>query len=101
MAWKIKKRTAADVCDVGFRQLLHVGDGVRAGLPAHAERGVPRPEAGEPAAGPRRPPEDDRLRLRQEADRPHLDAVRHARVPGARDHPVQRTQQGRRLVGPR
>jgi len=29
----------------------------------------------------------------------HVDAVRHARVPRARDHPEQRPRQGRRLVG--
>ena len=68
---------------------------MRIGLPARSERGVPGSEAGKPAAGSRRPPEDHGLWLRQEADGSHLDAVRHSRIPGAGDHPVQRSQQGR------
>eukprot|EP00958_Prasinococcus_capsulatus_P014838 scaffold1563_cov307-Prasinococcus_capsulatus_cf.AAC.4 len=90
------------------------GDGVLR-VPARPERHLPRPQAGEPAARPRgartpaprrvgvimsRPagaPQDHGLRLRQ-ADRqpPHLHALRHARLPRARDHP----QQGPRCAPP-
>lgn len=42
---------------------------LRARLPALAERGVSRFKAGEPAARPRWPPQDNRLWFRQEAHR--------------------------------
>ena len=44
---------------------------------------------------------DHRLRIRKEGEGEDVDAVRDARVPGAGDHPEQRVQQGRRLVGAR
>ena len=44
---------------------------------------------------------DHRLRIRKEGEGEDVDAVRDARVPRARDHPEQRVQQGRRLVGAR
>ena len=46
------------------------------------------------------PPAGRRLRLRQVYRGPHVDALRHARVPRARDHHEQGAQPRRRLVGP-
>ena len=55
-------------------------------LPLHRVQGS---EAGEPAARQGRPPQDHRLRVRQEDQRQDLDAVRHPGVSRPGDHSVK------------
>lgn len=83
------------------RELLQFGNSLSSGIPTFQEHSLPRPETREPALGQRGPPEDNGLRLRQEADGQDVDVVRHSGVSGTGNHSEQRTQQGRRLVGVR
>ena len=74
---------------------------MRSGLLALAAHRVPRPEAGESAAGRRGPPQAHRLRLRQavaKRQRAHLHALWHARVLGARGGAQRRPLAHVRLV---
>lgn len=48
---------------------------------------------------PRWSPENHRFWIRQEIKGPDVDTVRHTRVLGPRNHPIQRTQSSCRLVG--
>ena len=59
---------------------------------------LPRLKAGEPAPRRQGLPQARRFRLREDPQRPHLDSLWYARVPGARDHPQQRPRLWCRLV---
>ena len=80
--------------------VLHGRDRLLPRLLALTVHRVPGSEAGKPASRPRRSPQNHRLRLRQEGHGPHVDPLRHPRVPGSRNNSEQRSQQGCRLVGP-
>lgn len=80
-------------------ELLQFGNSLGPGIPTFQEYSLSGPQTRKLAPGQRGPPEDNRLRLRQEAHRQDVDLVRHTRVLGAGNHPEQGTQQGRRLVG--
>ena len=68
----------------------------------HNSCNIQGPEAGEPAAGRQRLPEDGGLRLREAhaARGEDVHAVRHPRVPGAGAGHPGRPHRRRRLVGP-
>lgn len=80
-------------------QLLRLWNRPGSRVSTWTEHRLPGPETGEFAAGQRWTFENHGLWIRQEVEGPHVDVVWHPRVFSAGDYPVERTQQGRGLVG--